>query len=692
MIPRGRYLLRILLTLGLIVGTGLAQPKKRDRQIFLDCVDCHAGWNDLKHPELSLLPIIDAPIQIEGMPAHIPTLRMCFTCHDGTVKDSREVFTSKNHQMGMSLKHIKVEGLPLDKNGQIYCGTCHTPHSLKPAQQGGLAPFLRKEKINSELCLSCHSGQAKDHVNHPIKVKPSPDNHMPESTFWGVDGTMECMTCHPIHGQQAVTGVTGNDRSELCSACHESYFNLRLTDHDLTVSLANKAGNIGPTIEERDPCSACHLSHNGKAKAMWSMELDPKLGKNGYCLGCHTMDGVGQAKTFKHQGHPTTGHPAARNIAELGIRKGDGLSCRTCHDPHQWDFAMKHSVTPANEEGTEYNSFLRLPDDAQGQLCVACHADQSSMFNSDHSVSREGFQQYFREANTLHGQCTVCHGTHEADLAAQAEGDPYKILCLRCHDGERYPTSVVHNNHPMGVPFKSLSGLGGYEEGGQTLLSCNTCHNPHKWGTSVTKSRTEDLQGDDRNSFLTLSNWPKPGLCLDCHPEQVTILKTDHDLTEVGKNACSQCHTPHNAASEYGIFAKWDGAPGESFNEKHCFSCHSEQGVAAKKQVAGYAHPREFGTLPPSARGIGPWLQFPLFTDEGPSESVGHIDCFTCHNPHQWSYRADLQQPKGENEEGNDLTSFLRNPSQLTLCTDCHGENTLWKYNYYHDPVKRKRY
>ena len=425
---------------------------------------------------------------------------------------------------------------------------------------------------------------------------------------------------------------------------------------------------------------------------MWSMEIDEAAGENGYCIGCHSDSGLGQEKIFTHAGHPVSGIKLRKNVPSLGIKVGDKLLCKTCHDPHQWEFSNKHAVNEGNEEGTEYTSFLRLPDDAQGQLCVACHSGQSSMFASDHSVTREGFQQYFRESNTLHGQCTVCHGAHTDALEGSTEEDPYTVLCMRCHDGQHFATSVVHNNHPIGIPFKSSSNLSGYQKDGQKLLSCNTCHNPHKWGKTVEKSTTADLNGDDRNSFLTLSNWPEPKLCLDCHPDQKTLLNTDHDLTEDDKSACSFCHTPHNAETEYGIFAKWGDTPGASFNEKHCFSCHSDQGSAAAKVVEGYSHPREFGILTPPARGTGAWLDFPLFTEAGPSETVGHIDCFTCHDPHTWSYKKDHQKLGQANEEGNDLTSFLRNPSQLTLCTDCHGESTLWKYNYYHDPVKRKRY
>ncbi len=684
--------LLFLLLLALLGSATFAQHNPDGRKVSLDCVTCHISWHDDIDLELSLMPEIDAPIQLQGLPARIPTAAMCFSCHDGTIKDSRQMFSSKNHQIGMDVTRSDVQELPLDKHGDIYCGTCHTPHSLKPEEQGGLAPFLRMDKVNSDLCLDCHSNQAKDHTNHPIKVKVAAGHTMPENSFWGKDGTMECMTCHPIHGEQSVVGVNGDDRSELCSSCHEAYFSIKLTDHDMSSSLMVKAGGVGPDFGSHDACSACHISHGARGKHMWSMAVDETEGENAYCIGCHSDGGLGQQKVFSHVGHPVSGKTMRKDIPTLGIKAGDKLLCKTCHDPHNWEFSSKHGVTAANEEGTEYTSFLRLPDDAQGQLCVACHTNQSSMFKSDHSVAREGFQQYFRESNKLHGQCTVCHGTHTESFDASAEEDPYAALCLDCHSDQHFPTSVVHNNHPMGVPFNSSSKLDGYEKNGQTLLSCNTCHDPHKWGKSVESSGTVDLNGDDRNSFLTLSNWPEPKLCLDCHPEQESLLNTDHDLTEPDKSACSMCHVSHNAETEYGILAKWGGAPGESFNEKHCFSCHNPQGSASKKLVEGYTHPREFGILTPPARGTGSWLEFPLFTEDGPSDNVGHIDCFTCHDPHSWSYKSDFQKVSSDNEEGNDLTSFLRNPSQLTLCSDCHGESTLWKYNYYHDPVKRKRY
>jgi len=665
----------------------LSAQKARKRNDEKECGICHVQWHPDRTAEGNLIPSLETSTRIDGRAAVVSHKQMCLSCHDGYVKDSREVFGSSNHQGDMDKGHLTIQGLPLGTKGQIYCGTCHTPHALKPNKPGGLAPFLRKPALTSDLCLNCHSSNGKDHGNHPLKIKLAKGQKVPAGGKIGPDGTIECLTCHPIHGDRPTLSVVGQDRKDLCISCHEQYFQIELTDHDLPTTLAKSGTVIGPNLAGQDVCASCHKTHNGLGKTMWSQAVELSGGKNAYCISCHVKGGLAQQKSFNHKGHTTRGVTIKQAVPALGIKAGDKLLCISCHDPHQWEYSKKHAVSKKNEEGTEYTSFLKLPDDASGQLCVACHVKQKSIAQSDHSVSREGFQQHFKAEKIFKGQCSVCHNTHGGDWKASNQ-DRNRTLCESCHTGDHYPSTIGGFDHPMGMVLDGSTALPGFKG----KMTCTTCHDPHVWGKSHGESLTADLDGTDANSFLRVSNWPEPKLCLTCHEEQSSILGTDHDLTSGTHSACSFCHSTHNAANPYGLVNAWDENAGTTLNEQICFACHQTGESGSEKIPGSWNHPREYGTISHPVRGTGTWKDFPLFSVDAPAETVGFIDCFTCHDPHRWSFDPDNLVKSGENEEGNYMTSFLRNPSHKTLCTDCHGANTLWKFNYYHDPVKRKRY
>lgn len=55
------------------------------------------------------------------------------------------------------------------------------------------------------------------------------------------------------------------------------------------------------------------------------------------------------------------------------------------------------------------------------------------------------------------------------------------------------------------------------------------------------------------------------------------------------------------------------------------------------------------------------------------------IDCRSCHDPHR-PWRPDGDHPR---------VQFLTAQSHETLCSTCHGDEALWRYNYYHNPDRR---
>jgi predicted CXXCH cytochrome family protein len=134
---------------------------------------------------------------------------LCFSCHDGSVVDSRaRVFRDHGHDTGVPLSpEMEVEGiLPLDERGRITCATCHTAHGTDMSRTSiSNAIFLRLENTDSQLCMTCHTD--KDHGigrgDHPVAVDF--DGEWPEALTEshaqrGQQHDVVCQSCHAAHG------------------------------------------------------------------------------------------------------------------------------------------------------------------------------------------------------------------------------------------------------------------------------------------------------------------------------------------------------------------------------------------------------------------------------------------------------------------------------------------------------------
>jgi predicted CXXCH cytochrome family protein len=183
-------------------------------------------------------------------------------------------------------------------------------------------------------------------------------------------------------------------------------------------------------------------------------------------------------------------------------------------------------------------------------------------------------------------------------------------------------------------------------------------------------------KGDEGSSFLRLDN-RQGQLCLTCHSEQQHAVTGPHRAAApAGGSACVGCHTPHNAAQD-GLMqvrasvtdrsALLAGSPWpkgglewnpQSWNDgdRACLACHSDPAVH-ERVPAAWAHPRvtlgEMGKAHADKDGTQP------------------VTCVTCHDPH-------IEQ-----------AGLIARPSAETPCASCHGDEALWRYRYYHDPVRR---
>ena len=123
-----------------IAQTDEAKPFDVGRQF--NCKACHV--NRLTEIRKNEQPTLIAPASIGneayGEQDSSSTQRMCLSCHDGFVEDSRLVWNGEHvtHPVGVALQEgmeIPLAGkklmLPLNEEDEVYCGTCHLGHPGK---------------------------------------------------------------------------------------------------------------------------------------------------------------------------------------------------------------------------------------------------------------------------------------------------------------------------------------------------------------------------------------------------------------------------------------------------------------------------------------------------------------------------------------------------------------------------------
>ncbi|HEB59033.1 MAG TPA: hypothetical protein ENJ01_07420 [Gammaproteobacteria bacterium] len=321
--------------------------------------------------------------------------------------------------------------------------------------------------------------------------------------------------------------------------------------------------------------------------------------------------------------------------------------------------------------------------------------------------------------------CGYCHQPHNAARPVlwrdtpEEQGGPIETLCRQCHreGGEAAEHAVAGHGHPLG---RMLDGrvngpLPLYNTGGERLthgkrglLDCGTCHDPHRWSPDSTDAAYQmQDEGGASNSFLRISAAPGSDLCRTCHRQQATVLRTGHDMritapearnhsggTVMESGVCGQCHLPHNAVSEEFLWAR-SLEPRSVPGENRCTGCHSREGVARNHVPLKLSHPDEvlvWGRDIQLGSRNHHLPVIPVYGEDGREDLVGRISCASCHDPHRWDPRRKAPGP-GKPVEGNALNSFLRHAlSAGIVCADCHGEDALFRYKYFHGLTSRRDY
>jgi len=305
-------------------------PRAEEAADAFDCAACHPmKIRDFKGRRADpITPVEEFPKLPTGTQDVASSPAMCFSCHDGFVMDSRAVWKDgeyRGHRLGMappagmSIPELGgVPEFPLNQDGNVYCGTCHSAHRNEAdGAPTRVEPFMRQAAAGGQICTACHADKT-------AIADSGHDKGSRRAKDFEARGT--CGTCHAPHGSdRPVMWVRDFGRAELrvnrlCRSCHEDAPNP--AEHPPTVVawsqdirgeiFANtpgempvfdadgrqrRVGNIG--------CPTCHDVHReravGRPEHLPGLHLRLPEFVEPLCADCHGPDSMFLYKFFHSQ-------------------------------------------------------------------------------------------------------------------------------------------------------------------------------------------------------------------------------------------------------------------------------------------------------------------------------------------------------------------------------------------------------
>ncbi len=598
---------------------------------------------------------------------------LCLDCHE----QEQAVLGSPHDLRTSSPETVNAKGQEASVSGP--CGACHRIH-------GWARNVPDTGRPHSSGCMECHQTGGPGSIDrlyvegHPIGV-PVPEGVSVPLPVDEDTNTIGCLTCHDPHtprvvenGDLAASSEADShiqpprsflraEGSKLCAICHTEMVDSLPGVHDPATfsSETRESLAVHPSIGS---CRVCHTTHSARGPHLWARTpADSSAGPvSNLCGACHDENLVDEPKGTHH---PLASVSSLEGLSESLLENtttqcgAEGeVGCVTCHDPHRGPGSVAQ---------------LR---DAPVALCTKCHVDKQGVIGSVHDPNASDWAEGL--GFTSEGLCLDCHPIHgpeqESGLRiALRSTDPAQSLCEACHRlgapgqvAETPHTGKVLTSHTESASEKLPVGSG-------ETISCNTCHDIHQVAQSAKLLRAR-RQGSD--------------LCLLCHPEASGLLGTSHDLrvsapgvrnvqeeTADESGPCSACHLVHSQPYANGKWAH-SAIAGRDFGAGYCTGCH-QSGACAADGVPAYAdHPdvpiwnRTLATAPD---------YMPTFDSQGELARDGAISCLTCHEPHA-ARSADGMAMGPLSSKG----MFLRPAAHQSLCVDCHGVETVWRFLYYH--------
>jgi len=614
MSSRGRQALFVFSAVlwSLLLEAAGADAVTREEFSRRECAICHITWLDaFRVWKEGGLESDWAPSRIKETLDVVAQDDMCYSCHDGFVRDSRlRVWEGKGHSVGKrpSKDVVIPETMPMNREGTVYCGTCHTPHGVGE-QSADLTKsfFLRVENVDSNLCTRCHVSERKDlgWKNHPVNVMAK--EPLTQEIYWlggrlGSDPRkIICQSCHAPHGK--TTLLKGVEDSSLCLMCHEDkgspgpFLRNGRPLHPVgvkpkaDVTMARDAVPVRWGREGRVICLTCHGVHAGQGPSL-TVEKE----RSSFCQGCHP-DQSARVASGRHNLEQTA--PSLKNGE--GKTPRESGPCGTCHKAHGWAHAG------AGEQ------------DTPSMLCLSCHREggglpKFSVGGISHPVDVE--------LKTLDTQ---------ADLKPVVMNDKRWVVCSTCHDPHGGPAPIDTSD-----PEQTTAPAAGMMLRDDKTRICRECH----LDRFTMKGTKHDLTKPEDRSKIE------------------GYFGKQEDAQE-----CFPCHRVHNAAAA-GLWFVSLPEPQRAFDlevsSRKCLTCHAHESFRRIKEEMGHPIGRpmktEYLPKPDDRIRLGQ-----IAPDEAGVRDV--VICTTCHLSH------GVKNPDGS------ITLFAGGGlPEGALCEACHSE------------------
>jgi predicted CXXCH cytochrome family protein len=387
--------------------------------------------------------------------------------------------------------------LPLDRNGELQCTTCHDAHDSPYGK------LLRVPNIRSQMCVRCHQETGWSQTSHSQSAATwngSNPNPWRDSPYTNVSDN-GCENCHIPHaaagGPRLLIHASEEDN---CADCH----NGNVAVDDVMADIAKLSSHrVADTMLVHDPvepaiagtrhveCADCHDPHatragrapgdtpaNVRGVNIAGAPIGTAINTYEICLRCHG-DSPSQPPARTPRQHDQANirlkiqpsNPSFHPIAVVGrnssvpslitpLTENSIIGCTACHNSNE-----ARSAGGSGPEGPHGSSFAPIlvrnyetldntrESPASYALCYSCHSRDSILNN-------ESFKYHDKHIRDEDTPCNACHDPHGI---SSTQGNPTNNSHLINFD-----TSIV---------FPNSSSLLQFVDNGDRTGSCDLlCH------------------------------------------------------------------------------------------------------------------------------------------------------------------------------------------------------------------------